>query len=155
MTPAIKLLQQKHINHLIHEYSHEPSTRSYGLEAAEKLGLAQDRVFKTLVVQLNTGKLCTAVVPVSSQLNMKQLAKCAQAKKADLADPKLVEKTTGYVLGGVSPLGQKKLLPTFIHNSAHAFTSIYVSAGKRGLEIEIDPTHLADLVKGCFVDIAS
>lgn len=107
MTPAILVARQAKTPHSVHEYAHDPASDSYGLEAAEKLGVAAAQVFKTLVVALNTGELVVAVVPVSHQLNLKRLAKALGAKKAGMAEPRLVELATGYVLGGVSPLGQK------------------------------------------------
>lgn len=153
MTPAINAAKKKKIPYTIHQYSHDPANESYGKEAAKKLGLPEERVFKTLVVQLDNGKLAVAVIPVSSMLSMKQTAKAAGAKKATMAERKAVEKATGYVLGGVSPLGQKKRLPTIIDSSAEEFSSIHVSAGRRGLEIELKPTDLAALTAATFAKI--
>ncbi|MCP4338152.1 MAG: Cys-tRNA(Pro) deacylase, partial [Desulfobulbaceae bacterium] len=107
----------------------------------------------TLVVQLDKGSLTVAIIPVSSMLSMKQIAKAAGAKKAVMAEQELVEKTTGYVLGGVSPLGQKKRLVTVIDSSAKKFTTIFVSAGRRGLDIELTPTDLAALTTATFAEI--
>lgn len=137
MTPAIKALQKANVSFKIHEYSHDPAAESYGLEAAEKLGVADTRVFKTLVVTLDAKDYAVAVIPVAQMLSMKQIAKAGGAKKAVMADKVAVERITGYVLGGVSPLGQKKRLKTFIDNSAQQFPSIFVSAGRRGLEVEL------------------
>ncbi len=148
MTPAITLLKKQNIVFQIHRYSHDPNYHSYGEEAAKKLGIPRDRVFKTLIVNTDNGSLITVVLPVQHQLNMKQLCREAKAKKAVMAEKKLVENTTGYVLGGVSPLGQKKILPTFVCQSAKDFETIFVSAGKRGLEIEISPQQLVDLTQG-------
>ena len=148
MTPAINELNKHGIDHRIHEYAHDPSSQSYGLEAANKLGIDESRVFKTLVVELGTGELVVAVIPVANKLSMKLLAKAAGAKKAAMADKKDVERSTGYVLGGVSPLGQKKRLKTVLDESAEAFDTIYVSAGRRGLEIELDPAALLRLTGG-------
>lgn len=153
MTPAINLAKKLKIAHTVHEYRHEPNADSYGLEAAEKLKLNPKQVFKTLVVQLDGKELAVGILPVAEKLSMKLIAKAAKAKKAVMADPTLVEKSTGYVLGGVSPLGQKKRLKTFIDESARELASLYVSAGKRGLEIELSPENLASAVNGQFVDL--
>src|SRR5690606_1375991 len=123
---------------------------SYGLEAAEKLALAPEQVFKTLVVQLDTKQLAVAVLPVNLQLNMKLMAKALGAKKAEMANANDVMCSTGYVLGGVSPLGQKQPLPTVIDSSAQQFDTIYVSAGRRGLEIELNARALCQLLGGSF-----
>jgi Cys-tRNA(Pro)/Cys-tRNA(Cys) deacylase len=154
MTPAINLAKQRKISHQVHEYVHDPAAESYGLEAAEKMGVAEARVFKTLVVSLDDGKLAVGIVPVSSMLSMKLIAKAAGAKKAAMADKMLVERSTGYVLGGVSPLGQKKRLPTFIDDSAQGFATIFVSAGRRGLEIELAPNDLRALLDGAFAPLS-
>ena len=122
-----------------HEYEHDASAESYGLEAAEKLGVMPERMFKTLVVKLDKAELAVGVVPVASMLNMKCMAKACGAKKAAMADPAEVQRATGYILGGVSPLGQKKRMPTVIDSSAGDFETVYVSAGRRGLDIELDP----------------
>ena len=153
MTPAIEAARKAKIAHQVHEYAHDPSSESYGAEAAEKLGLAQDRVFKTLVAATDGGELVVAVVPVSFMLNMKSLAKAVGAKKSAMAKPADVERVTGYVLGGVSPLGQKKRLKTLIDSSAETFPTIYVSAGRRGLQIELNPQDLKKLTGGGFAEI--
>ena len=155
MTPAIDAARRAKIAHQVHEYTHDPTSESYGAEAAEKLGLAEDRVFKTLVVSVGTGELVVGVVPVSSMLNLKALAKILGAKKAAMAKPADVERVTGYVLGGVSPLGQKKRLKTIIDASARTFPTIYVSAGRRGLQIELDPEDLTRLTGGRFAEIGN
>jgi len=154
MTPAINLLRQQKITHQVHEYSHDPGAASYGLEAAEKLGLDPQQVFKTLVVQIDGKSLAVAIIPVAARLGMKQIAKAAGGKKAEMADPAAVERSTGYVLGGVSPLGQKKRLPTWIDSSAASLPSIHISAGRRGLEIEIAPDDLARLTNAGFTELA-
>jgi Cys-tRNA(Pro)/Cys-tRNA(Cys) deacylase len=153
MTPAINEAKKKKIVYKVHQYSHEPGHDSYGKEAAEKLGIAEERVYKTLVVQLDKGSLTVAIIPVSSMLSMKQIAKAVGAKKAVMAEKDLVQKTTGYVLGGVSPLGQKKRLVTVIDSSAQDFPTIFVSAGRRGLEIELKPAGLAALTTATFAEI--
>ncbi|MGV3002726.1 Cys-tRNA(Pro) deacylase [Vibrio sp. E150_018] len=155
MTPAINLAKKKKIPHTVHQYKHDPNATSYGLEAAEVLGQDPAQVFKTLLFCLNgeAKNLAVAIIPVENKLNLKQAAKAAGAKKAEMADPDIAQKTTGYVVGGISPLGQKKALPTFIHQSATNFDTICVSAGKRGLEIELAPQDLAGLTRGKFVDL--
>lgn len=156
MTPAINQVKKAKIVYSVHEYTHSPSrSNSYGLEAAEKLEIAPERVFKTLVVLLDDGRLAVGIIPVVSKLNMKNIAKAAGAKKAAMADKALVVKTTGYILGGISPLGQKKKLPTFIDSSATGFPTIYVSAGRRGLEIELRSEDLVKLTQGEVVALTS
>lgn len=155
MTPAVDQARKAGIEHRIYEYSHDPSSESYGTEAAEKLGIPQQQVFKTLVVSLDAKVLAVGIVPVCATLNLKRIAKAAGAKKATMADPAEVERTTGYVLGGVSPLGQKKRLKTLIDESARAFATIHVSAGRRGLEIELSPQDLATLCGADFAEIAN
>jgi Cys-tRNA(Pro)/Cys-tRNA(Cys) deacylase len=145
MTPGINVLKKHNISHTIHEYSHDELTETYGLEASEKMGVPPGRVFKTLVVSLDNKELAVGIIPVSSMLSMKLIAKAARTKKAAMADKAEVERSTGYVLGGVSPLGQKRQLKTFIDLSANNYQTIYVSAGRRGLEIELRPIDLATL----------
>lgn len=155
MTPAINLAKKKKIAHTIHEYQHDPRAASYGLEAAQVLGQDPKRVFKTLLFCLNgeAKNLAVAIIPVDQKLNLKLAAKAASAKKADMADPEIAQKITGYVVGGISPLGQKKALPTFLHSSAEPHNTICVSAGKRGLEIELAPQDLLALTRGQFADL--
>ena len=155
MTPGINLVKKAKITHKVHEYSHDESSESYGLEAAEKMGVAEDRVFKTLVVALDNNDLVVGILPVSSLLSMKLIAKALGAKKAVMADNSDVERSTGYVLGGVSPLGQKKRLKTVIDSSAKNHSTIYVSAGRRGLEIELAPDDLIKLTSGLLAKIIS
>lgn len=153
MTPGINVAKKAKINHKLHEHTHNPSSESYGLEAAEKLGVPEARVFKTLVVNLDNKELVVGVIPVSSMLSMKLIAKAAGAKKATMASQADVERSTGYVLGGVSPLGQKKRLKTILDSSSKDYSTIYVSAGRRGLEIELSPDDLVKLVNGSFAEI--
>ncbi|HLV77410.1 MAG TPA: Cys-tRNA(Pro) deacylase [Marinobacter sp.] len=153
MTPGILAAKRARICFQVHEYDHDPSATSYGMEAAEKTGADPAQVFKTLVVSLDGKELAVGIVPVSSMLNLKQVARAARAKKATMADKQLVQRATGYVLGGVSPLGQKKRLRTFIDRSAQDFDTIFVSAGKRGLEIELAPSDLAALTSGSFAEL--
>lgn len=154
MTPAIDLAKKKKIDFKIHAYEHDPKAESYGEEAAQKLGLSLVQVFKTLVVTTETNQLCVCVVPVSGMLDLKNVAKALKTKKTSMADAKKVENTTGYVLGGVSPLGQKKQLVTLIDQSAKDLETIFVSAGKRGLEIELSPLDLQSLTRATFAEIA-
>lgn len=153
MTPAINLAKKLKLDYHIHEYEHDPSAESYGLEAAHKLGVDPAHVFKTLVVATESDKLAVAILPVSETLNFKKMAKALGCKKVQMADPKVVERTTGYVLGGVSPLGQKKRLTTVIHESATALDTLHVSGGKRGLEIELPPQQLSKTLSATFADI--
>jgi len=144
MTPAIKHAEREKIDFKIHQYDHDPAVQAYGEEAAQAMGVNASRVFKTLVISLNgeSKNLAVAVVPVSGQLNLKVAASTLSAKKAAMADTRIAQNTTGYILGGISPLGQKKRLPTIIDQSAFELESIFVSAGKRGLEIEITAQNL-------------
>jgi len=153
MTPAINAAKKAKIQYTVHEYEHDPAAPSFGEEAAEKLGVPPERVFKTLVVDAG-GRLAVAVVPVLLKLDLKAAAKALDAKKAAMAEVKIVERTTGYVVGGVSPLGQKKRLPTVIDASAEACATIFVSGGRRGLDIELSPADLAGLTGGAFAPIA-
>lgn len=143
MTPAINCLTKAKVPYRIHRYDHDPASRVYGEEAAEKLNVPFDQIFKTLVVSVDNGELCVAVVPVSRQLDLKKLAAAIGSKKARMADKMDVERTTGYILGGVSPIGQKKKLTTVIDSSAGRFDTVYVSAGRRGLQIELAPNDLS------------
>lgn len=151
MTPAILALKKLGYKFQLHEYTHDPAVHSYGLEAAEALEVEAARVFKTLIVCLegDVKRLAVGIVPVMHQLDVKALAKSVGAKKAELADPKQAERVTGYLVGGISPLGQKKRLPTVLDESALQFATIFVSGGRRGLEIEICPT---DLIQACQAD---
>ncbi|MFY9143289.1 Cys-tRNA(Pro) deacylase [Sulfuricurvum sp.] len=150
MTPAINIAKKAGIVYQIHTYTHDPLCESYGTEASEKLGIPAERVFKTLVVLIDSKVMAVAVIPVSSMLSLKQIAKAAGGKKAEMAAGADVERSSGYILGGVSPLGQKKRLKTFIDASAENFTSIFVSAGRRGLEIELRANDLVKLCDGKF-----
>jgi Cys-tRNA(Pro)/Cys-tRNA(Cys) deacylase len=142
-TPATVALTRAGVAFTVHAYDHDPAATSYGGEAAAALGVDPDRVFKTLVADVD-GRLVVAVVPVSGQLDLKALATAVGGKRADIADPKAAERSSGYVLGGISPLGQRKQLTTVVDDSALAHTTVHVSAGRRGLEVELAP---ADLVR--------
>ncbi|TBU95486.1 Cys-tRNA(Pro) deacylase [Stutzerimonas kirkiae] len=153
MTPAIDLLKKQRVEHRVHSYQHDPKSASYGLEAVEKLGLEPERVFKTLLASSERNELLVAVVPVAGTLDLKALAQAAGVKRVEMANPQLAQRATGYLLGGISPLGQKKRLRTFIDVSAQAFPSIYVSAGRRGLEVELSAQALAEQTAGSFAGI--
>jgi len=155
MTPAVLLLKKCKIPFELLQYHHDINSTSYGLEAVEKLSLPAEQVFKTLVINTDTQQLVVAIVPVNTQLNLKAVAKSLNVKKASLADAKRVEATTGYILGGVSPLGQKKPLKTLIDNSAEKLNIMYVSGGKRGLEIALAPHDLKTITQAKFATIAS
>lgn len=154
MTPAVKQAKQNKINYQLHQYQHDSNASSFGQEAANKLAINAEQIFKTLVVATESQQLAVAIVPVSQQLNLKAMAKALKVKKVQMAQAKRVETSTGYVLGGVSPLGQKKRLTTIIDNSGQNFESIYISGGKRGLEIELSASDLAMLTKASFAEIA-
>ncbi len=148
MTPAVRQLKKQKIAFTLHQYQHDANALSYGEEAAKKLAVSAAQVFKTLVLSCSNDKntLAVAIVPVTHQVNLKSFAKALGVKKVQMAEAKQVETATGYVLGGVSPIGQKKHLKSIIDDSAHNFESIYVSGGKRGLEIEIKVTDLANVI---------
>ncbi|BBH47748.1 Cys-tRNA(Pro) deacylase [Pseudomonas sp. KU43P] len=153
MTPALDLLKKARAEHRVHSYEHDPKSASYGLEAAEKLGLDPQQVFKTLLASSEKGELLVAVVPVVGTLDLKALAHAAGVKKCEMADPAAAQRATGYLVGGISPLGQKKRLRTFIDDSAQNFATIHVSAGRRGLEVELAATVLAEQTQGTFAGI--
>ena len=148
-TPAITAAERAGIAFRVHEYEHDPRAASFGVEAVQKLGLDPARVFKTLVADVD-GELTVAVVPVELQLDLRALG-----KRARMADPKAAERATGYVTGGISPLGQRRLLPMVLDDSALAFETIHVSAGRRGLELELAPADLLALTGGRAAAVAS
>lgn len=152
-TGAILALQKAGITPVIHTYEHDERAQAWGLEAAQALGLDPARVFKTLLVS-NEKALAVVVIPVASRLDLKAIAKQLGWKKAQLADPALAQRTTGYVVGGISPLGQKKVLPTLIDASAATHETVFVSGGRRGLDLELDPKVLAQLTKASFAEVA-
>lgn len=152
MTPAINLVEKNKVMFKLHQYKSDKKHVSYGLEAAEKMNVDAQRVFKTLVVEVDN-QLVVAVLPVTEQLNLKAVASAVNAKKAKMADKNDVLRSSGYVLGGVSPLGQKKLLVSLIDTSATLHDTIYVSAGKRGLELQLAPHDLAQLVSARFAKL--
>jgi len=155
-TPATEALVRAGVAFVLHPYDHDPASTAYGDEAAGALGVDPGRIFKTLVVDLGTARpeLAVAVVPVATQLDLKRFAAELGAKKAAMADKALVVRSTGYIIGGVSPVAQKVQLPTLIDETAQLWETIFVSAGKRGLQVELSPTDLAEVVSAGFADIA-
>src|SRR6478736_3454215 len=152
-TPATKALDKAKVAYTTHAYEHDPKHESFGLEAAERLDLDPAVVFKTLVASVD-GQLTVAIVPVERQLDLKALAAARRSKRAQMADVKQAERTTGYVAGGISPLGQRKALPTVIDESAQLHPTVHVSGGRRGFEVELAPGDLAALTRASFAPIA-
>lgn len=152
-TPATVALTKAKVEFTTHAYEHDPAAKSFGLEAAEALGLKPEQVFKTLLVEVD-GKLTVGVVPVDKQLDLKAIAAAAGGKKAVMADPAAAERTTGYVVGGISPIGQKRPLPTVVDSTATDHPTVYVSGGRRGLDIGLSPTALITVTKARTAAIA-
>ena len=150
-TPATIALERARISFTVHEYPHEPGNESYGLEASEALGVPPERVFKTLITEVD-GRLVAGVVPVGGQLDLKALAAAMGGKRAAMAEVAAAERATGYVAGGISPVGQRKRLPVVLDASAMSYPTVFCSGGRRGLEIELAP---ADLVRAANVTVAS
>ncbi|MEO5873931.1 MAG: Cys-tRNA(Pro) deacylase [Streptosporangiaceae bacterium] len=143
-TPATVAATQAKIKFELHPYEADPGADSYGEAAADALGVPYEQIFKTLLAEVD-GRLTVAVVPVAGRLDLKALAAAVGGRKAQLADPATAQRSTGYVLGGISPLGQRRRLPTVVDESATVFATVYVSAGRRGLQIELDPADLIAL----------
>lgn len=135
-----------------HAYEHDPGARSFGLEAAEVLGLPPEQVFKTLLVDTGAG-LAVAIVPVAGQLDLKAMAAALGAKRVTMADPAAAQRSSGYVVGGISPIGQKRALPTVVDESAELFDVVYVSGGRRGLDVGLSPTDLVRVTHAVVADI--
>jgi Cys-tRNA(Pro)/Cys-tRNA(Cys) deacylase len=152
-TPATLAVAKARVEHRLHEYHHDPAAPSYGEEAAARLGVDPAGVFKTLVAEVD-GRLAVAVVPVAARLDLKALAAAAGGRKAVMAEPVAAERATGYVVGGISPLGHRKRLPVFLDNSMRDHPTVMVSAGRRGLEVVIAPSALARLPVGRFAALA-
>ena len=153
-TPATALLAKHKVPYRVHEYAHDPRSTSFGTEASEVLGLPAERVFKTLVAEVD-GALTVGVVPVAGQLDLKALAAAAGGKKARMAEVAAAERATGYVAGGISPLGHRKRLPVVLDSSATTHETIFCSAGRRGLEIELTPADLTHLTNATLAPIAT
>jgi len=153
-TPATVAVAKANVEHRIHEYDHDPAAPSYGQEAAEQLGVDPAGVFKTLVAEVD-GQLAVAVVPVAARLDLKALAAAAGGRKAFMAEAAAAERATGYVVGGISPLGHRKRLPVFLDASMQGRPTVLVSAGRRGLELELSPADLATLSSGTFAALAT
>ena len=151
-TPALAALQKAGAQVIVHEYAHDPRAQSYGNEAAERLGLAAARVFKTLIVQAD-GSLAVGVVPVAGLLDLKAMAAALGAKKAVLADLVAAQRSTGYVVGGISPFGQKRKLATVVDAAALEFETVFVSGGRRGLDLEVKPADLVRLTEAIVAKI--
>ena len=158
-TPGIALLDARKVTYEVHSYEHEPHTQSYGEEAArilvDRLGITPERVFKTLIVERADRSLAVAVVPVTTMLSLKAAATALSTRRVALADRAAAERSSGYVFGGISPLGQRKALPTAIDDSALTFETILCSAGRRGLEIELAPADLVRLTRATTAPIAA
>ena len=154
MTPAVKLMTSTSIAFRVCEYGHDPANSNFGLEAADLLGLDPDQVFKTLIVLSGEEEMC-AVVPVSGQLSLKLFAQAVGAKRTEMCPPDRAERSTGYLVGGISPIAQRRRLRTVIDETAQLYDEIYVSGGRRGLDVAIDPNDLAFLTDATFADIVS
>ena len=152
-TPATAALDRAGIAFTPHTYDHADTATNFGAEAAALLGLDDERVFKTLVVQADQG-LAVAVVPVSGKLDLKAMATAVGVKKVQLADPAVAERRTGYIVGGISPVGQKTTLPTVIDETAELFDTVFVSGGRRGFDVELAPADLAAVTDGTFAAIS-
>ncbi len=153
-TPATELLTRENVAHTLHPYRHDARADEYGAEAAGALGVAPERLFKTLIASVDARLVC-AVVPVSGRLDLKALAATAGGKKAALAEPSVAERATGYVVGGISPIAQKSRLPVVVDASATRYQSVFVSAGKRGLQVELAPDDLVALTSAVVAPIAT
>lgn len=153
-TPALRALVEAGIAHTVHEYEHDPRAASFGIESAEMLGYPPERVFKTLLAA-DGSQLVVGVVPVDGLLDLKALAAATGHKRLAMADPAVAERVTGMVVGGMSPMGQKRLLPTVVDSSALGFETVLVSGGRRGLDVELAPADLVRLTKARVVPIGS
>ena len=152
-TPAVAALVRAGVAHRIHQYDHDPAAESFGQEAVDALGVDAGQVFKTLIADVD-GALVVGVVPVEGRLDLKLLAAARGAKRAEMADPAAAERATGYVVGAISPVGQKRRLPVVIDDSASTWETVFCSGGRRGLEIELAPADLCAVVDGRLAPIS-
>ncbi len=153
LTPAVLALKKAGVAFTLHDYAHDHRAESFGLEAATELGLDPDRVYKTLMCNVD-GRLVVAVVPVSGWLDLKALARALGASKAAMADVKDAERATGYVAGGISPFGQKRAHQTVVDETVELWPTVYVSGGRRGLDVEIAPVDLVEVTGAIIGDIS-
>lgn len=153
VTPAVDALTAAGIPFTVHEYGHDPTVKTYGLEAASALGLDPDQVFKTLLVTAD-GTQAVAIVPVSCTLSLKAVGAALGRKRVEMCDPTLAQRVTGYVLGGISPFGQRKSLPTVVDETCELYDTVYVSGGRRGLDLGVAPGDLIRLLAATVADIA-
>jgi Cys-tRNA(Pro)/Cys-tRNA(Cys) deacylase len=153
-TPATALLAREKIGFTLHPYEHDPRAEAYGEEAAAALGVEPARIFKTLIASVD-GKLACAVVPVAGRLDLKGFAAALGAKRAELAEPTAAARATGYVVGGISPIGQKMRLRVVVDTSASGFETVFVSAGKRGLQVELTPDDLVRVARAQLAPIVA
>jgi Cys-tRNA(Pro)/Cys-tRNA(Cys) deacylase len=154
LTPAVRVAEAAGVTFELLCYEHDPGAESFGLEAARRLDQPPGRIFKTLLARLDGARLAVAILPVQRRLDLKALATAVGSKRARLAEAPEAERATGYVVGGISPLGQRRRLPTFVDDSALPLPRIYVSGGRRGLEIGLAPADLARLTQARFAAIA-
>lgn len=153
-TPALRVLAEAGVSFILHEYVPDAGAETYGEGVAASLGVPPDRLFKTLVAEVD-GRAVVAVVPVSGRLSLKELARAAGGKRAEMASRALAERVTGYVVGGISPLGQKRRLPTYCDASVGDHATVFVSAGRRGLQVELDPDALLRLTGATIADLTA
>jgi Cys-tRNA(Pro)/Cys-tRNA(Cys) deacylase len=152
-TPAFVALHRANVPFTSHSYVHDPRAESFGHEAAQALGVDPGRVFKTLMAVVDD-ELCVGVVPVMGSLDLKSLADALGGKRAQMADTARAQRATGYVIGGISPIGQKKAHRTVVDRSAAQWPTVFVSGGRRGLEAEIQPDHLVQVTRAVVARIA-
>jgi Cys-tRNA(Pro)/Cys-tRNA(Cys) deacylase len=154
LTPAINELKKNKVSFTIHKYKHDPKVTNYGLEACEKLNLDANMVYKTLLAELNPKELVVAIIPVNKSLNLKALASYFNSKSAIMANKDEAQKVTGYLLGGISAFGQKKRLRTILDTSAKNYETIYISGGKRGLDLEIKPLDILEVLNCKYAEVS-
>ena len=155
MTPALRFLEKNRIRHRVHTYEVDVIDSTYGEAVAAALGVAPDRLYKTLIARLKEGEMIVALVPVSGSLDLRLLARAAGAKSADMAPARDAERATGYVTGGISPFGQRRTMRAFSDSSIKALETVFVSAGRRGLQVEVHPVDLLRLLRVTAVNLSS